>query len=276
MSFQSAVSRSECGCTAPLLELGKIDNWDGIELKKREEQIRELVIILGGKCIAILLEKLSLYSEVQEKAKEQTRGWWRKSPGKNGSRNWTILTMGNVLVTLKLPYVVERLPEPRKRKKPPLQGFCPFLRWLGLEKRVTPLVWSKIAEYGTMRTSFKTAQITLKDWCIDISIRRIQSLTYGFCKAALSQRKSKIFHLREGDLEKTNILKDKRVVISADGGRTRLVEYKDRKRNKKTNRRPYKGEWREPKLLTIYAVDEEGKKIKTGEVPITNDGTFED
>ena len=268
ITFQSAI--------APLLELGKIENWDGTELKKREEEIRKLVIILGGKCIAILLEKLSKYSEAQAKALEQTKGWWRKRTGKNGSREWKILTMGNVKVTLNLPYVVERLPKPRKKKKPPLQGFCPFLRWLGLEKRVTPLVWSTIAEYGTMRTSFETAQITLKDWGIDISIRRIQSLTYGFCKAALSQRRSNIFHLREGNLEKTNILKDKRVVISADGGRTRLVEYKDRKRNKKTNRRPYKGEWREPKLLTIYAVDEEGKKIKTGEVPITNDGTFED
>ena len=60
-----------------------------------------------------------------------------------------------------------------------------------------------------------------------------------------------------------------------DGGRSRLIEYKGRKRNKKTLRRPYKGEWKEPKLLTIYAVDEKGKKIKTGEVPITNDGTFE-
>ena len=267
-SFQSAI--------APLLELGKIEDWDGTELKKREEKIRELVIILAGKCIAILLEKLSQYSEAQERAIEQTRGWWRKRTGKNGSRNWTILTMGNVEVTLKLPYVVERLPKPRKKKKPPLQGFCPFLRWLGLEQQVTPLVWSKIAEYGTMSHSFATAQLTLKDWGINISIRRIQSLTYSFCKEALSQRRSKIFHLREGDLEKTNILKDQRVVISSDGGRTRLVEYKGRKRNKKTNRRPYKGEWREPKLLTIYAVDEEGKKIKTGEVPITNDGTFED
>ena len=267
-SFQSAI--------APLLELGKIDDWDGTELKKREEKIRELVIILGGKCIAILLEKLSKCYEAQAIALEKTKGWWRKRTGKNGSRKRTILTMGNVKVTLKLPYVVERLPKPRKKKKPPLQGFCPFLRWLGLEKRVTPLVWSKIAEYGTMSHSFETARLTLKDWGIDINIRRIQSLTYSFCKAALSQRRSKIFHLKEGDLEKTNILKDKRVVISSDGGRTRLVEYKSRKRNKKTNRRPYKGEWREPKLLTIYAVDEEGKKIKTGEVPITNDGTFED
>ncbi len=268
MSFQAAI--------APLLELGKIEEWDGTELKKREEEIRKLVIILGGKCIAMLLEKLSKYSEAQEKALDQTKGWWRKRTGKNGSREWTILTMGNVEVTLKLPYVVERLPKPRKKKKPPLQGFCPFLRWLGLEEQVTPLVWSKIAEYGTMSHSFETARLTLKDWGIDISIRRIQSLTYSFCQAALSQRRSKIFHLKEGDLENRNILKDKRVVISADGGRTRLVEYKGRKRNKKTNRRPYKGEGREPKLLTIYAVDEEGKKIKTGEVTITNDGTFED
>ena len=40
------------------------------------------------------------------------------------------------------------------------------------------------------------------------------------------------------------------------------------------NRRGYHGEWVEPKLLTIYTVDEKGKKIKTGEIPITNDGTY--
>ena len=268
ISFQSAIR--------PLLDLGEIPEWDGRTLKKREEEIRELVIILAGKCIAMLLEKLSKSYEAQAIALAQTKGWWRKRTGKNGSRKWTILTMGNVKITLILPYVVERLPKPRKKKKPPLQGFCPFLRWLGLEKRVTPLVWSTIAEYGTMRTSFETAQGTLKDWGIDVSIRRIQSLTYSFCQAALSQRRSKIFHLREGDLEKKNVLQDKRVVISVDGGRSRIIEYKGRKRNPKTHRRPYKGEWKEPKLLTIYAVDEKGKKIKTGEVPITNDGTFED
>ncbi len=113
--------------------------------------------------------------------------------------------MGNVEVTLNLPYVVERLPKPRKRKKPPLQGFCPFLRWLGLEKRVTTLFWSKTAEYGTMSHSFETAKLTLKDWGINISIRRIQSLTYSFCQTALSQRKSKIFHLKQGYLEKKKL-----------------------------------------------------------------------
>ena len=257
-----------------LLELGKVEQWDGKTLKKREEKIRDSALVLAGKCIAILLTQLAKWDEAQERAMNQTQGWWRKKTRKNGTKDWTILTVGNVKVTLKLPYVVERSSQPRKRKKPRNQGFCPFLRWLGLEKRVTPLVWSTIAEYGTMRSSFETAQLTLKDWGIDISISRIQSLTYSFCQAALSQRDSKIFHLERGSLPSTNLLKGKRVVISVDGGRSRIIYYQGRKRNKKSNRRPYKGEWKEPKLLTIYAVDEKGRKIKTGEVPITNDGTF--
>lgn len=34
------------------------------------------------------------------------------------------------------------------------------------------------------------------------------------------------------------------------------------------------GEWMEPKLLTIYVVNEQGKKIRTSAIPITNDGTY--
>ena len=260
----------------PLLELGEVEQWDGRTLLNREEKIREAALILAGKCIVILVKNLANWQEAKERAVNQTLGWWRKKTGKNGSKEWEILTVGNVKVTLKLPYVVERLSRPRKRKKPRNQGFCPFLRWLSLEKRVTPLVWSTVAEYGTMRSSFETARLTLKDWGIALSIRRIQSLTYSFCQAALSQRRSKIFHLERGTLPSTNILKGKRVVISVDGGRSRLINYQGRKRNAKSNRRRYKGEWKEPKLLTIYAVDEKGKKIKSHEVPITNDGTFED
>ena len=147
--------------------------------------------------------------------------------------------------------MVERKTGKDYQKKPKGQGFCPFLRWLGLEQKVTPLVWSTVAEYGIMRSSFETAKLTLKDWGIDVSIRRIPSLTYRFCEQALSQRRSKIFHLERGNLPSSNILKGKRGVISLDGGRTRLIDYQGKRRNKKTNRRRYKGEWKEPKLLTI-------------------------
>lgn len=231
-------------------------------------------MILGGQCIALLIYQLSQLKEVQETALDQTKGWWRSKSQKHGTTPRQILTIGNVSLTLQLPYVVERRKKPKKKKTSLHQGFCPFLRWLALEKGVTPLVWSTVAEYGTMRSSFATAQLTLKDWGINLTGARIQRLTYRFCQEGLSRRRSKVFHLGQGDLKRGEVLKDQRVVISVDGGRTRLIFYKRGKRNPKTQRRRYNAEWKEPKLLTIYTVDETGKKISTEEIPITNDGTF--
>lgn len=65
------------------------------------------------------------------------------------------------------------------------------------------------------------------------------------------------------------------MVISVDGGRTRIREAKKGKRRQNTNRHGYKGEWIEPKLLTIYVLDYQGKRVNTSEVPVTNDGTYD-
>lgn len=116
---------------APLLELGKVEEWDGRTLRQREEKLRESALILGGKCIAILLKKLSNCHEVQLRAINQTQGWWRKKTGKNGSKTQTILTIGNVIVNLKLPYVVERKSRKDYQKKPKGQGCASFFKMVG-------------------------------------------------------------------------------------------------------------------------------------------------
>ena len=245
---------------APLFKLGKLSEWNGKILKQRELEIREAALVLGGQCIAILLKKLAAIPEAQSRALTQTQGWWRTKTGKNGSKEQKILTIGNVVINLKLPYVVERKSRKDYKNKSKGQGFCPFLRWLGMEKKVTPLVLATCAENGIMRSSFATAQLTLKDWGIKLSTRKIRRLTYFFCQEALSQKTSKIRQQKRGDLPSTQILQGRRVVISVDGGRTRLINYEGKKRKKKTNRRGYKGEWKEPKLLTIYAVDEKAHR----------------
>ncbi len=122
--------------------------------------------------------------------------------------------------------------------------------------------------------SFEIAKKTLKDWGIKISLERISRLTYKFGMEGLSIRNSKILALEQDRLETDSSLKDKRVIISVDGGRTRIRNYDQKKTNPKTKRRKYTGEWVEPKLLTIYTVDEKGKKIKNGEVSVINDGTY--
>ncbi len=173
-----------------------------------------------------------------------------------------------------MPYVVERKTRKNSQKKPKGQGFCPFLRWLGMEFGLTPYVCSTIAKYGTINHSFEIAKQTLRDWGLKISVKRIQSLTYRFGTEGLSIRNSKILALERGLLSTSSQLKDQRVIISVDGGRTKVRIYQQKKPNPKTKRKKYNGEWIEPKLLTIYTVDERGKKIKNGEVPLINDGTY--
>lgn len=184
-----------------LLALNNATEWDGTVIKEREEKIREAALILAGQCIAILLMQLSKSIEAREKAIELTKGWWRKKTKKNGCKNWQILTVGNVIVNLKLPYVVERKTHSDYKRKPRGQGFCPFLRWLGMESGVTPLVWSNIAKYGTIMNSFEIAKQTLRDWGVKISDERLYRLTYKFGIEGLSIRQSKINALKRDRLE---------------------------------------------------------------------------
>lgn len=260
-----------------LLEVIDIPYFDGQVLKAREEKIRESALILAGECIALLLHNLSKSQEFLDKAMHQTQGWWNNRTQKHGCKKRQILTVGNVEVTLKLPYVVERKHQPNQHKnKQSLQeGFCPFLRYLGMSEGLTPVVLSTVAQYGAIAGSFEAARTTLIDWGINISLKRIERLTYYFGKIGIDLRKHKLNDLESGSLSNLNTLQDQRVVIAVDGGRTRIRINKKGRRKVKTNRRGFTGEWIEPKLLTIYTVNEQGKKVKTSDIPITNDGTYE-
>jgi len=120
-------------------------------------------------CCTIFLASL----EALDTSIAKTQGWWQLKTQRHGYRKRQILTVGNVLVTLFLPYVVTR-DKPRKdKKKSPLQGFCPFLKWLGMSFVLTPLVWSTIAQYGAIAGSFEAACTILIDWGINISLKRI-------------------------------------------------------------------------------------------------------
>ena len=109
-----------------------------------------------------------------------------------------------------------------------------------------------------------------------MSLKRVERLTYCFGHLGLFRRQHHINKLKQGTLPTIPVLKDQRVVISVDGGRTRIRQNKLGKRRQLTNRHGYVGEWQEPKLLTIYVVDNKGKRVNTAEFPVTNDGTFSD
>jgi hypothetical protein len=258
-----------------LLELTNIPEFDVRVFKSREEKIRESALVLAGECIALLLNNLSNSREFLDKAMKQTQGWWHEKTKRHGYKKRQILTVGNVEITLKLPYVVEGKNQLNKNKQYEPEGFCPFLKYLGISESLTPVVLSTVVQYGAIAGSFEAARTTLIDWGINISLKRIQRLTYYFGQLGIDLRNHKINDLESGNLSALNTLFNQRVVIAVDGGRTRIRINKKGRRKIKTNRRGFTGEWIEPKLLTIYTVNEQGEKVKTSDIPITNDGTYE-
>lgn len=259
-----------------LLDFSNVTQLNGEKFQERESEIRNQALILAGQCIAVLLYKLSINQKVLEYSVEQIQTEPNLTSSKRGYKNRQILTVGNVEVNLKLPYVVVRnkLGKTNKKRKTDSLGFYPFLNWLGMAEGVTPLVWSTTAKYGAIAGSFEATRSTLIDWGINISLKRIERLTYLFGQIGINMRQAKILNQRQGNTSTTNALKDQRVVIAVDGGRTKIRLNKKGRRSSKTNRHGFIGQWIEPKLLTIYVVNEQGEKIRTSAIPITNDGTY--
>ncbi len=139
---------------ASAMALGDVSKWDGRELWQREQQIRQAAVILAGQCIALLLHSLAQSSAAHTTATNQTQGWRSPASTGDGKRRVQVLTLGNVVVSLWLPYVVERslrqTTKAVKRRKVKGQGFYPFLRWLSMDDHITPLVWSTLAQYGML------------------------------------------------------------------------------------------------------------------------------
>ena len=242
-----------------------------------EKAIRNGALVLAGQCIALLLFKISNHTHAPTISNDKTQGLRSPESQSKGRRRITITTVGNVSVPLNLPYVVRESPKGFAGKRSGewiTGGYYPFLEWLGLSERVSPLVWNTVAEYGMVSASFASAQRLLQSWGIHLSARRVKRLTYRFGQIGLSQRSVKLEQLAQGRLKAGHTLANQRVVISVDGGRSRLRRNKRGRRRKATGQHGFYGDWTEPLLLTIYAVDEQGHKINTREIPITNDGTF--
>jgi hypothetical protein len=104
------------------LELKDLTSWSGRNIKERESVIRNAALVLAGESIALLLYSLAKSEQVQEKAISETQGWWNIKTRRHGKCRRQVTTMGNVVVALDLPYVVERRPKANGQNKLRNQG----------------------------------------------------------------------------------------------------------------------------------------------------------
>lgn len=125
------------------------------------------------------------------------------------------------------------------------------LTLLGVCDRTTPALASEVAQLAAALSSFEDARARLQQMGVKMSIRRIAKVAYHFAERARGRQAVDGMGI-EGSLA------GKRVVISTDGGRLRVRKNKRGKKTKK-GRSHYSTDWREPKLLVIYVVDEKGR-----------------
>jgi len=176
-----------------------------------------------------------------------------------GYREVTIRFLGGLEIKLLARYYARNQARADKGK-----GAYFGLLLLGVHDRLSPALASEVAQLAAAMNSLEDARTRLESMGVKLSKNQIADIAYAFAqRARLAQQ-----------LQGPGIagsFAGRRVVISTDGGRVRIRTDKKGKRTKKGRRR-YRTDWREPKLLAIYVVDEEGN-IDRSFTPVL-DGTL--
>src|SRR3954452_11177203 len=132
------------------------------------------------------------------------------------------------------------------------KGMYPMLLLWGVQDRCTAAIASEISKLVAMLGSLEEVEQVLSDRGQPLDFKTIRPIAYRFASRARAAQ-------RAGNLDWGEAVAGRRVVVSTDGGRIRI---RTTKRGPKTakGRNRYRTDWREPKLLIIYAVDEKGQK----------------
>ena len=131
------------------------------------------------------------------------------------------------------------------------KGMYPMLLLWGVQDRCTAAIASEISKLVAMLSSLEEVEQVLSDRGRPLDYKTIRTIAYRFAARARAAQ-------RVGNLNWEETVAGRRVVISTDGGRIRI---RTTKRGPKTakGRNRYRTDWREPKLLIIYVVDEKGQ-----------------
>ena len=155
-------------------------------------------------------------------------------------------------------------------------GLYPELAALGFSEGSSPALASRVARMTALLPSFQTARDELARDGVPLNskeVRRI-ALRQGF--ELLTTRKRDLERFRAGELPRGTELHGKRVGVALDGGRVRtrvVIRTKKDQRTGKRRRQKFRTEWREPKLLILFEMDERGRMVRRSRPWI--DGTFQ-
>ncbi len=163
----------------------------------------------------------------------------------------------------------------RKDKSEHGGGLCPELAVFGFHHGQSAALTSLLARQSTLMPSFEHARQDLARRGLKLNIKVVHRSTRRLGEQLLIARRRDLQRYRDGQMPAGSELAGKRVCAQIDGGRVRLRKVRRKQRGKgknKKQKRRYKGQWREPKVLTIFEIDDKGQMVRKSRARI--DGTF--
>ena len=267
----------------------KLKQWLTIEsaagFREMELEVAGLARAAADRIVELVLRARVEDSDFEGRCSKAARRGRRESEAgetlRSGARREVSVTMlGGSTVRVRVGYLRPDLSGrsgPRRgtgRRGAGGAGLYPVLAALGIWFGVTPGLADEITRQVTDSDSVRSGRAALARRGIDLGHKQTLRIVNGFGQRAVEQRSAWIARRLEAAPTSGGPLKGQRVVIGIDGGRIRERVQLGGRRNAKTGHHRFEAPWREPKLFTIYVVDNEGKGSEIFR-PVY-DGTMED
>ena len=214
------------------------------DLKAWERSIGELTDRLAALLLAEAMQAALDDPENRHRARPLTQGAGHTLKDQ-GPRDVAVRTARGQ-VTVRAPYFSRNCDRQKGGK-----GMYPILLLWGVHDRCTAALASEVGKLTAMLSSFEEVAQVLAERGHALDPKTVRAIAYRLAARARAAQ-------RAGSLDWGESVAGRRVVLSTDGGRLRI---RRTKRGPKTakGRNRYRTDWREPKVLIIYVVDDQGR-----------------
>jgi hypothetical protein len=152
------------------------------------------------------------------------------------------------------PYFVKAAPKGRRRAR--RQGSYLGLEVLGFLRRCSSRLVTEVAQAALLCPSFEVARAVLERRGLRLDVKTLR----GLCRVLFEQGR---WFRGKISLTGTEQLAGQTLVIGIDGGRLRERRRKRGRKKAGQKRQGYHTDWKEPKLFTVYVLDNKGQVVKS-------------
>ena len=179
-----------------------------------------------------------------------------------GLRTTSVLLLGGTRIVIETPYLREARQSRRGRRRRQRgrsgTGCYPVLEALGIADRVSPASRMEIALHVVQAASYLEAAQMLSRRGLTCDVSSLVRITTATAEASTRLRDAALEAALRLPVPPDGPLAGKRVRVSLDGGRVR-TRCKHRGRKTAKGRHGFSAPWREPRVLVIDILDEQGQ-----------------